>query len=459
MFKIDLRAYDTVEWCFVENLLEELHFPSDFKAMILQCITTTTFSLSINGEMLGYFQGKRGLRQGDPLSPLIFTLCMEYLTRSLQYASSNPDFHYHPMCKKQRLASLMFADDVMLFSKGDATSMMLLLQSFSTFSNASGLQVSASKSNAYFRNVPEQLKSEILRYRFMKGASHLNTLVCQSRLQDSGSKIVSVLWIKFVRGYMGMGQENSLMQEGIIKRIEAVCRNFLWDNSNRHRRAPLVGWDTICRPKDEGGLGIKDQESWNKGQEWMEYKPSSNSSWVWRRICKVKEEMRNGYVNGEWSVQPEGTRFLVAMTAREEQGQEFNGIRQFGMGGQFPSINSWDGCFKTIEHLFCECPYSRRVVLELNRTRLTFPVGTWLNGAVLQTSTGLRKGVQNAIVMSLMYQVWQQRNRSRNEMTLLRPERVAGAILENMRSRVRTREKTVMTLAERDWLIKMRLLE
>ncbi|XP_074319805.1 secreted RxLR effector protein 78-like [Silene latifolia] len=134
MFKIDLqKAYDTVEWCFVENLLEELHFPPEFKAMILQCITTTTFSLSINGEMCGYFQGKRGLRQGDPLSPLIFTFCMEYLTRTLQYASSKSEFKFHPMCKKQRLTSLMFADDVMLFSKGDANSMMLLLQSFATF--------------------------------------------------------------------------------------------------------------------------------------------------------------------------------------------------------------------------------------------------------------------------------------------------------------------------------------
>ncbi|XP_074305538.1 uncharacterized protein LOC141640755 [Silene latifolia] len=248
MFKIDLqKAYDTVEWCFVENLLEELHFPPEFKAMILQCITTTTFSLSINGEMFGYFQGKRGLRQGDPLSPLIFTLCMEYLTRTLQYASSKYEFKFHPMCKKQRLTSLMFADDVMLFSKGDANSMMLLLQSFATFSNASGLQVSASKSSAYFRNVPEQLKYEIL--------------------QISG------------------------FSEGSIP--------FKYLD---YRRIPLVGWDTICRPKDEGGLGLKDQESWNKamvgrlvdwvatqrdsiwvhwvqsnylkGQEWMEYKPS-----------------------------------------------------------------------------------------------------------------------------------------------------------------------------------------
>ncbi|XP_074267282.1 putative mitochondrial protein AtMg01250 [Silene latifolia] len=131
--------------------------------MVMQCITTASFSLSLNGEMFGYFKGQRGLRQGDPLSPLIFTLCMEYLTRTLKYAAAKYDFHFHPMCKNQRLNCLMFADDVLLFSKGDTKSMMLLLQSFSTFSKASGLKVSHAKSNAYFRGVPEHIKNDILR--------------------------------------------------------------------------------------------------------------------------------------------------------------------------------------------------------------------------------------------------------------------------------------------------------
>ncbi|XP_074300853.1 putative mitochondrial protein AtMg01250 [Silene latifolia] len=119
--------------------------------MVLQCITTASFSLSINGEMFGYFHGKRGLRQGDPLSPLIFTLCIEYLTRTIKYAAAKYEFRYHPMCKHLQLANLMFADDVLLFRNRDAKSMMLLLQSYSTFSKATGLKISASKSNVYFR--------------------------------------------------------------------------------------------------------------------------------------------------------------------------------------------------------------------------------------------------------------------------------------------------------------------
>ncbi|XP_074315445.1 uncharacterized protein LOC141651643 [Silene latifolia] len=112
LFKIDLqKAYDTVEWSFVEKLLKELRFPVEFQEMLMQCITTASFSLSLNGEMFGYFHGGERSQGGDPLSPLIFTLCMEYLTRTIKYAAAKFEFKYHPMCKQVQLANLMFADD------------------------------------------------------------------------------------------------------------------------------------------------------------------------------------------------------------------------------------------------------------------------------------------------------------------------------------------------------------
>ncbi|KAL9247569.1 hypothetical protein vseg_020987 [Gypsophila vaccaria] len=163
LFKIDLqKAYDTMDWKFVEKMLNRL-FPVEFMDMLLECITTPTFSLSLNGEMFGYFKGQRGLRQGDHLSPLIFTVCMEYFTRTLKYAALKNTFNYYPMCKEIKLANLMFADDVLLFCRGDVQSMMTILKSYSTFSKASGLKINSAKSNVYFRGVREELKHYILR--------------------------------------------------------------------------------------------------------------------------------------------------------------------------------------------------------------------------------------------------------------------------------------------------------
>lgn len=82
--KIDLRkAYDFVPWGLIEDLLKKLNFPIQFIKWIMACISTPSFSIIINGNTCSFFKGKKGMRQGDPISPLLFVVVMEYLTRIL----------------------------------------------------------------------------------------------------------------------------------------------------------------------------------------------------------------------------------------------------------------------------------------------------------------------------------------------------------------------------------------
>ncbi|KAL0293943.1 UNVERIFIED_CONTAM: hypothetical protein Sradi_6911900 [Sesamum radiatum] len=70
--KVDIqKAYDSVEWDFMVEVLKLFNFPHQFITLIEQCISTASFSVSLNGSIHGFFKGGRGLRQGDPMS-LIF---------------------------------------------------------------------------------------------------------------------------------------------------------------------------------------------------------------------------------------------------------------------------------------------------------------------------------------------------------------------------------------------------
>ncbi|KAL9232391.1 hypothetical protein vseg_007506 [Gypsophila vaccaria] len=263
------------------------------------------------------------------------------------------------MCKELKLASLMFADDVLLFSKGEANSMMLLLKAYSTFSKASGLKICASKSSAYFRGIQEDLKLDILRISgFSEGQipfKHLGMPIETTRLKKQDceclvEKICARIHTYGARKFSYAGRlvivkavltslhsywaSMFVLPKGIIANIEAVCRNFLWDNNTKFRRVPLVAWNTICKPKEEGGPEIKNHEISNqamvgrlvnwvsdnrdsiwmhwvtanylKGQDWMDYIPTNNSSWVWRRICAVKQLIASGFTDGRWDIEPTG---------------------------------------------------------------------------------------------------------------------------------------------------------
>ena len=85
LMKIDIsKAFDSVQWSFVLRGLEAMEVPGKFIHGVRLCITTLSFSVQVNGELAGYFQSSRGLRQGCSLSPHMFVLCMNVLSQDRQ---------------------------------------------------------------------------------------------------------------------------------------------------------------------------------------------------------------------------------------------------------------------------------------------------------------------------------------------------------------------------------------
>lgn len=75
----------------------------------MTCVTSVSYYINVNGNMHGFFRGKRGLRQGDPMSPYLFTLVMEVLTLMLKrIIEENGQFDFHQKYHKQKIINIFF---------------------------------------------------------------------------------------------------------------------------------------------------------------------------------------------------------------------------------------------------------------------------------------------------------------------------------------------------------------
>jgi len=157
-----MKAYDSIWWDFVDAMLIKMGFPRTVTDWIMIYVTSCQFSININGELASYFQGGRGLRQGDPLSPYLFVLCMEILLGLLRKMSADQNFQFHWRCKKDKISHLCFVDDLMIFSKGDVNSIHMIKTVLTEFQDPSGLYPNPNKSDIFLNGLLDVEKEQII---------------------------------------------------------------------------------------------------------------------------------------------------------------------------------------------------------------------------------------------------------------------------------------------------------
>lgn len=164
MIKVYLKkACDSLDWPLMQTMFQEFGLPAKFVYWVTKCLSTVSYFILVNGFPTTPIPAKKGgLRQGDPMSPYLFALGMEYLSRCLSTVSSARCFNHHRRCKKLEITHMMFADNLLMFARADVPYVTALLGAFTKFSSASGLSANLHKSEVYTVGVSDDVSSQIV---------------------------------------------------------------------------------------------------------------------------------------------------------------------------------------------------------------------------------------------------------------------------------------------------------
>ncbi|KAF7841604.1 putative RNA-directed DNA polymerase [Senna tora] len=323
-FKLDIhKAYDKLSWDFLDAVMTKMAFPHKVIQVIIQCVTTVSYSLMLNGQQAGNFQPQRGIRQGDPLSPYLFLLCSNILScmlhkeerinklQGIQFGRRGP-----------RISHLMYADDTILFFKADPQNCSSVKKTLDTYARLAGQVLNKDKSIVIFSpNTPRQFKrimsttlgaktsNKLGKYLGVKVDNKVNSAELykelveklESKLAGWKSRLLSqserLTLIQSVLQSSPIYQLSVMhMPNKYADKIDALSTNFYWGHNSNKAPIHLASRKKIFRSKDKGGLGLRQTCLFNKAlmakQVWrIVSQPSSiYSKWACAKYFKCNLE-------------------------------------------------------------------------------------------------------------------------------------------------------------------------
>ena len=317
MIKIDFeKAYDRLRWSFIRDTLLELRLPQTMVDVVMNCIESAKLSILWNGEPMEYFHPSRGIRQGDPLSPYLYVLCMERLShlidrevrlggwKTIRASRNGPQF-----------SNLAFADDLILFGEASVDQADTMMKCLDAFCEASGSKVSIDKSKVFFSpNTHVDIQEAVCRRLGMEvttdfgkylGVPTINGRTSKRDYQYLVEKINDKLagWKSKTLSLAGRAtliqsslnsipyytMQSTKLPRSTCDEIDRKNKSFLWGALEGERKVHLVAWENVNKSKREGGLGIKSMRQVNAAfLAKLGWRVLAEPTALWSRMLRAK---------------------------------------------------------------------------------------------------------------------------------------------------------------------------
>ncbi|KAF7842396.1 reverse transcriptase [Senna tora] len=329
--KVDMsKAYDGLEWDFIEQVLLKFGFSDYWVSFISRCIRSVEYNILLSGRKVVEVHLSRGVRQGNPLSPYLFILAADVLLRMVSFHADRGDLRGIKLARGcPSLTHCFFADDSIFFFQADWDSCHKMKWILDLYCNALGQLANLEKSCLYFTpNTPVALKDEIVRTFGIDSADHpgkyLGLLVVWGKSKDEALAFVRDKLIKKIQAFPMSCFK--FPKKTCVALDHAIAR-FWWDQKKDEGRIHWVTWNKLAKAKREGGLGFCDFSYFNDAllakQGWrilhepnelwvrilkgvyfpngdfLSAKRGARASWAWSSLLEGRDLLAKGLI---WSV-------------------------------------------------------------------------------------------------------------------------------------------------------------
>lgn len=289
--KLDMsKAYDHVEWDFLERMMHMMGFAPAWVSLIMKCVWSVSYRVKFNRKLTDVFLPQRGLRQGDPLSPYLFILCAEAFSILLQRAELDQTIEGIQICPgAPSITHLFFADDSLIVMKATTAGAIRLQEILALYEGQSDQKINRAKSSAFFSNKTSAgNKQQVLGVLDIPSESHNERyLGLPVHIGAAKSKefeyIKESIWRR-IRGWIEK-LLSKVRKEILIKavaqaiptyamscfdltkilcdEISAMISRYWWSQQDGKHKCHWISWEKLMRGKKRGGLGFRDLHVFN----------------------------------------------------------------------------------------------------------------------------------------------------------------------------------------------------
>ncbi|KAK1678260.1 hypothetical protein QYE76_039108 [Lolium multiflorum] len=240
VLKLDFaKAFDSIDWGSLRRVLLARGFPPLWCDWMDAIFHSLKSAVQLNGIPGRWINRKRGLRQGDPLSPYLFLLVADILQKLVQ----QDGMLQYPLIDELPPLVLQYADDTLIILRAVPGAADRLKGILDNFAAATGLVINFTKSTP----VPMSVR---------RHAGFGNRGSGRALLLSPTGRLVLVNTV--LDSFPTHAMAALMLPPSVIKALDALRRSFLWDAGERASGAKcLVAWDKVCRSKGKGGLGVR----------------------------------------------------------------------------------------------------------------------------------------------------------------------------------------------------------